>query len=226
MGGESPSPLTHTHTPPLLLPSPQRAPVPVLEGGKEGVADEAPAGNRYLSCDRSGLLAATAPAVSPEETFVAIPVPDMPDGCFALQTAREKFLCVEEPDAPAAAANKGGGGANTASDDDDDASDHSDRPRRRGAARRPPTVRGDADSARAFGCTVRVRMQARFKPRTRAVREEEHRRGKVSRKELEAAAGRRLEDDEVKRLKRARREGDFHEAMLDVKVKGKHDKFA
>lgn len=38
--------------------------------------------------------------------------------------------------------------------------------------------------------------------------------------------GRRLDDDEVKKLKKARREGNFHEVMLDVKVKGKHDKFA
>ena len=44
--------------------------------------------------------------------------------------------------------------------------------------------------------------------------------------DLEAEVGRRLEDDEVKMLKTARREGTYHEAMLDVKVKGKHDKFA
>jgi protein FRG1 len=30
----------------------------------------------------------------------------------------------------------------------------------------------------------------------------------------------------VKMLKKARREGDFHEAMLDIKVKGSHDKFS
>lgn len=38
--------------------------------------------------------------------------------------------------------------------------------------------------------------------------------------------GRRLEDSEVKRLRRARREGNFHEEVLDVRVRGKHDKFA
>ena len=41
-----------------------------------------------------------------------------------------------------------------------------------------------------------------------------------------AEAGEGGGDDEVKRLKRARREGNFHEMVLDVKVKGKHDKFA
>lgn len=68
-------------------------------------------------------------------------------------------------------------------------------------------------------------MQARFKPRLKANREEKARE-KISRKQLEEAAGRRLEDEEVKRLKKARREGSYHEALLDLKVKGKHDKFA
>ena len=67
-------------------------------------------------------------------------------------------------------------------------------------------------------------MQARFKPRIKASKEEKARE-KISRRELEEAVGRRLEEDEVKRLKRARREGDYHEVMLDLKVKGKHDKY-
>ena len=68
-------------------------------------------------------------------------------------------------------------------------------------------------------------MQARFKPKLRASREKTASR-KISRKEIEEAVGRRLDDGEVRRLKRARREGDWHEAVLDVRVKGKHDKFA
>lgn len=72
---------------------------------------------------------------------------------------------------------------------------------------------------------VRIRMQARFKPKHK-VEKAEKVRSKISRKELEDEVGRRLEDDEVKKLKRARKEGTYHEAMLDVKVKGKHDKFA
>ena len=68
-------------------------------------------------------------------------------------------------------------------------------------------------------------MQARFKPKLKVAKEEKAKE-KISRKELEEMAGRPLDDDVVKALKRARREGNFHEKMLDVKVKGKHDKFA
>lgn len=87
-----------------------------------------------------------------------------------------------------------------------------------------PSLRGDADTI-TFNSTFRIRMQARFKPRLKASKEEKARE-KISRKELEDAVGRRLEDTEVRGLKKARREGNYHEALLDVKVKGKHDKFA
>lgn len=85
-------------------------------------------------------------------------------------------------------------------------------------------VRGDMEDIR-FANTIRIRMQARFKPKLKVAKAEKARE-KISRKELEEAVGRRLEDDEVKLLKRARRDGGYHEALLDVKVKGKHDKFA
>lgn len=85
-------------------------------------------------------------------------------------------------------------------------------------------IRGDLEEI-GFTATIRLRMQARFKPKLK-VAKEERAREKISRKELEQVAGRRLEDDEVKLLKRARRDGTYHEALLDVKVKGKHDKFA
>ena len=68
-------------------------------------------------------------------------------------------------------------------------------------------------------------MQARFKPKLKASKEEKARE-KISRKELEAAVGRKLEDGEVRKLKKARREGDYHEALLDIKVKNKHDKYS
>lgn len=87
-----------------------------------------------------------------------------------------------------------------------------------------PEVRGDAEEP-SENTRVRVRMQARFKPKHK-VEKAEKVRAKISRKELEEEVGRRLDDDEVKRLKKARREGNYHEEMLDVKVKGKHDKFA
>lgn len=86
-----------------------------------------------------------------------------------------------------------------------------------------PEVRGDAADV-SFDTTLRIRMQARFKPRLRANKEEKARE-KISRGELEAAAGRRLDEDEVRMLKRARREGDYHEKLLDLKTKNKHDKY-
>lgn len=85
-------------------------------------------------------------------------------------------------------------------------------------------IRGDATSI-SFETTLRIRMQARFKPRIK-VSKEIKAREKVSRKELEEMVGRALNEDEVKRLRRSRRDGDFHEVLLDVRVKGKHDKFA
>jgi protein FRG1 len=87
----------------------------------------------------------------------------------------------------------------------------------------PPAIRGDADEITP-ATEVRLRMQARFKPKNKDEKAEKVR-AKISRKELEEV-GRRLDDEEVKKLKKARREGNFHEAMLDVKVKGKHDKWA
>lgn len=68
-------------------------------------------------------------------------------------------------------------------------------------------------------------MQARFKPKLKASKASKARE-KISRKELEEVVGRRLDDDEVRKLKRARVQGDYHEAILDVRVKGKHDKYA
>ncbi|KAL9132031.1 MAG: hypothetical protein Q9217_000159 [Psora testacea] len=83
---------------------------------------------------------------------------------------------------------------------------------------------GDA-VAISFHTTLRIRMQARFKPRFKADKEQKVKE-RISRKELEEVVGRRLEDDEVRRLKKARVQGSYHEAILDVRVKGKHDKYS
>ena len=85
-------------------------------------------------------------------------------------------------------------------------------------------IRGDAESI-SFNTNLRIRMQSRFKPRFVANKELKSRE-KVSKKELEDVVGRRLEECEVKRLKKARVQGDYHEAILDVRVKGKHDKYS
>lgn len=85
-------------------------------------------------------------------------------------------------------------------------------------------IRGDAEAI-SFVTTLRIRMQARFKPRIKTSKEERAQ-AKISRRELEEAAGRRLEEDEVRSLKRARKDGNYHEVLLNLKVKGKHDKFS
>ncbi|KAH4233537.1 hypothetical protein HBI82_134240 [Parastagonospora nodorum] len=142
---------------------------------------------RYLSCNKYGILSANATAMSPEESFIVIPVPDNPSA-FSLQTARDKFLSIDESSASTA------------------------------------EVRGDVETI-TFNTTFRIRMQARFKPRLKASKEEKAQ-AKISKKELEDIIGRRLNDDEVRRLKKSRREGNFHETALDMKVKSSHDKYA
>ncbi|KAI8933754.1 hypothetical protein NX059_009468 [Plenodomus lindquistii] len=142
---------------------------------------------RYLSCDKFGVLGATATAISPEESFLVVPVPDNPS-TFSLQTPRDKFLSISE------------------------------------TSTTTPDLRGDAEDI-TFNSTFRIRMQARFKPRLKASKEEKAKE-KISKKELEELIGRRLNDDEVKKLRRARREGNYHEVALDMKVKSSHDKYA
>ena len=85
-------------------------------------------------------------------------------------------------------------------------------------------IRGDTEHI-SFTTTFRIRMQARFKPRDKA-RKEEKANQKISRKELEEQIGRRLDDKEVKKLRKAKMEGNFHETALDFKVKTSHDKYA
>ncbi len=160
--------------------------------------------DKYLGCDKYGLLSATSIAVSPLESFALVAAGEGEDpATFQIKTLRDTFLAVSS------SASGGAGSHSKAAAGSDTA---------------VPDVRGDATEA-SLSTTVRIRMQARFKPRIKASKEERARE-RIGRRELEGAVGRRLEDDEVKLLKRARREGDYHEKLLDMKVKGKHDKFA
>ena len=68
-------------------------------------------------------------------------------------------------------------------------------------------------------------MQARFKPRNKANKEEKDHQ-KISKKELEDLIGRKLSDDEVKKLRKARREQNFHEVAMEMRAKSSHDKYA
>ncbi|PKY04396.1 FRG1-like family protein [Aspergillus campestris IBT 28561] len=155
---------------------------------------------KYLSSDSHGILSSTASAIALPESFLVIPSPEI-GGAFALQTSSAGDGITDDTFVCAREAPS----AKTASGTTVD-------------------IRGDA-TALSFETTIRIRMQARFKPRIKLSKEVKARE-KVSRKELEEAVGRRLDDDEVKRLRRSRREGNYHEELLDVKVKGKHDKFA
>ena len=95
------------------------------------------------------------------------------------------------------------------------------------------TERTDTDGGRircdeeaiSFATTLRVRMQARFKPKIRKGKEEMERQ-RIGRKEIEEVVGRKVTDEEARRLKRARREGDFYEQVLGLKAKGRSDKYA
>ncbi|KAI5811450.1 FRG1-like family-domain-containing protein [Peziza echinospora] len=141
---------------------------------------------KYLSCDKFGILTATREAISHEEGFIPVKTEV---GGWAFQTAREKYIGVEDP--------KSGGTIE---------------------------IRGDAEEI-GFCQTWTVRGQAKYKKKTK--KEENRIRDKITRKELEAQAGVKLDDEQVKKLKKARREGGFHEALLDIRVKhGKHDKYA
>ncbi|KAE8149648.1 FRG1-like protein, partial [Aspergillus avenaceus] len=149
----------------------------------------------YLGCDHFGIPAATSSAISHQESFIVIPS-EVP-GTFSLQTGGgDKEAFLTVTESKSSKAASGS----------------------------VVEVRGDATSL-SFETTMRIRMQARFKPRIKASKETKALE-KISQKELEEIVGRRLESDEVRRLKRARREGNFHEEVLDVRVKGKHDKFA
>lgn len=87
-----------------------------------------------------------------------------------------------------------------------------------------PKLRGDAESI-SSSALFQVQMQARFKPKL-VVNRETKAREKISTKELESVVGRKLESNEVRMLKKARVTGNYHEMVLDMKVKKKHDKYA
>lgn len=65
-------------------------------------------------------------------------------------------------------------------------------------------VRGDAESV-GFGETWRLRLQKRNKKKTKGVGTDGKIKDKITRKELEELAGVKLDDDQVKTLKRSRR---------------------
>ncbi|KAK5057628.1 hypothetical protein LTR84_011628 [Exophiala bonariae] len=166
----------------------------------------------YLSCDSIGVLGARREARGPEEMFT-VEAAETAEGRqrFRLRTTASKtadgdkgrrYLSVTVETS-----------TSTAKAEDDDAK-----------KKVSISIQGDGE-AESKTTQVVLKMQARFKPRLQQHKETKAKE-KVSRRELEQVVGRKLEDDEVKRLKRAKKDGTYYEEILDVRVKGKHDKFA
>ncbi|OJI87089.1 hypothetical protein ASPTUDRAFT_116543 [Aspergillus tubingensis CBS 134.48] len=154
---------------------------------------------RYLTSDKHGIMSANASAISQHEIYT-INESGVGGGGFFKKEKKQTYIVARTVTSKTTASGT------------------------------KVEVRGDEtnldDGEEGGGGTnIWVRMQARFKPRIQASKEIKARE-KIGRKELEGIVGRRLDDDEVKRLRKARKEGDFHEVVLDVRVRGKHDKFA
>ncbi len=174
-------------------------------GGGDVLVSFKGSNGRYLGCDRGGFLRAEAVAVGVGEGF-RVSVADAEEN-----GGKGRFLV-------------GSGTGSGEGDEKEQKIRYVCVGEGRDGSRKAWEVRGDGEGI-TDRSMLRIRMQARFKPRLKANKEMKAKE-KISRKELETAVGRRLEDDEVKRLKKARRNGTYHEEVLDVRVKGKHDKFA
>ncbi|PYH96350.1 hypothetical protein BO71DRAFT_349162 [Aspergillus ellipticus CBS 707.79] len=168
---------------------------------------------KYLSSDKHGILSATASAISRHEVFGIREAESGGGGLFTVVT--------------------GTGTPPGSGEEDKDKKEKKEAETylsvkevlsKTTASGTKIEVRGDVTGL-SSGTNIRIRMQARFKPRIKASKEIRARE-KIGRKELEGIVGRRLDEEEVRRLRKARKEGDFHEVVLDVKVRGKHDKFA
>lgn len=165
----------------------------------------------FLACDSLGVLGARREARGLEEGFVVEEAFD-DDGKqrWGLRTAASKASDGEKGRRYLSATVTGTG---TAAAGEDDAKN-----------KVSISLRGDGE-ADSPSTHLIIKMQARFKPRVQQNKETKAKE-KVSRSELERVVGRKLDDDEVRRLKRAKKEGTYYEEILDVRVKGKHDKFA
>lgn len=169
----------------------------------------------YLSCDQYGILGAKREARGREESFFIDTITD-DDGKILFQlrcAATTKSAKSEDQRFLSAVTEKSASSKETEDTDDGDRKKVS------------ISLRGDGEVSSADTHLI-LRMQSSSKPQTHESREGAKTKEKISRQELEAAAGRPLADDEAKRLKKAKREGTYHSAILDIRAKGKHDKYA
>jgi protein FRG1 len=166
----------------------------------------------FLSCDSIGVLGARREARGTEEGFEVELAENTERPRWRLRTMATKMA---EGDGGRRFLAAVVGETTTKKRDDDDDEE---------TKKISVSLRGDGEADSPSTHLV-IKMQARFKPRVQQNKETKAKE-KISRRELEQVVGRRLEDDEVKRLKRARKDGTYYEEILDVRVKGKHDKFA
>ncbi len=168
----------------------------------------------FLSCDSIGVLGARREARGTEEAFEVELVPDSDRPRWRLRTMASKTTDGDKGSRYLAAVTAETTNKHRVTDEDDQ-----NEPKKISVSLRGD---GEADSPTTH---LVLKMQSRFKPRVQQNKETKAKE-KISRRELEQAVGRRLDDEEVRRLKRARKEGTYYEEILDVRVKGKHDKFA
>lgn len=169
----------------------------------------------YLSCDQYGILGAKREARGREEAFFVENTTDE-DGktWFQLRCAATTTSSKTEDQRYLSAPAE----TSTSSKDPDNAQD---------APRKKVSIALRGDGERSSPDTLLIlRMQSSFKPQSHESKEATKTKEKVSRQELETAAGRSLTDEEARRLKKAKREGTYHSAILDIRAKGKHDKYA
>ena len=174
----------------------------------------------YLSCDQYGILGARREARGREENFIIDTTTDQ-DGrsWFQLRTAASKAKAKPEEQRYINAATE------NATKKEPDLNKDLDDDERQVSTKVSISLRGDGEPSSADTRLI-LRMQLRFKPQTAEIREAARVKEKIGRKELEASAGRPLTDEEAKKLKRAHKAGDLQEALLDVRAKAKHDKYA
>lgn len=167
---------------------------------------------KFLSCDRIGILSASKEAIGPQEEWEPI----QRDDGWAFQNVFERFLYHFPLDSVGKQAN------HTRSVDEV-------------AAGGKVEIRGDAESV-GFNETFILRIQARLRKRSKTT-PVVHAEPKLSRRDLEKmywssrkltnfSAGKALSDEQVKELRKAKKEGWFNSALLDIRTKSKSDKYA
>lgn len=169
----------------------------------------------YLSCDQYGILGAKREARGNEERFIIDTTTD--DGerfRYQLRTS------VVSPGSTLEQANYISASTEQSNLQKEE-NNASEKPQKKVSI----SLRGDGNQLSRSTYLI-LRMQLRFKPKTPASKEAERVKEKISRQQLESDAGRKLTDEEAKRLKRAKKEGNYQESILDVRAKGKHDKYA